>query len=1140
MPSTFSTNLGIELITTGEQAGTWGATTNTNLGTLIEQAISGYVAQVITDGADTVITIPSGSTGVARNMTLELTGALSAARNLIVPSNRKLYFIYNNTTGGYAVTVKVSGQTGVSVPNGAKVLLVSNGTDVVNAVNYIPALYFSAGTAAAPSISTIGDTNTGIYFPAADNISLTTSGTQRVTLDSSGRLGLGTGSPVGKFQINDGSGRNVIVTTDATQIGTSGMAVGSFNDNASAYAPLTLLGSALHLATGGLERARIDASGNLGIGTSSPSGKLEVRDTNATGVFSNSSTRYGFVQWENTGGEFRIGTDGAFGLRFDTNAQRKMTLDSTGNLGLGDVPPPNTTYPGLFLQNSVGLIPYNGDGYLFYNAYSVGTNQLRYRSSGLAATAYAFNQSGEHIWYNAPSGTAGTAVTFSERMRITSSGSFLVGTTTNNHGSLAEFSKPGNVDTQVAIFSTGLTGTARLALLNGDNNVAIGVEGPGNLVFYAASRTTERARITPEGNFGLGVTPSAWGPAFKNIDINSWSSVGGTSGGSYLTYNSFYNAAASWVYKTTAPAGYYGIESNVHKWYNAPSGTAGTAITFTQAMTLDAAGNLGLGLTPSAWSGQKAIQLAVGSGFISSSDSAFRFYAGTNAYYNGSNWIYKASSLASLYEQADSIHRWYTAPSGTAGTAITFTQAMTLDASGNLGLGVTPSAWSGGFKAIQFPGGSVAGFASSTNLQIEIGTAYYQSSLGTYTYFNTGTAPTIYRQIGGDHRWYTAPSGTAGNTISFTQAMTLDASGKLRIGTTSGTGPVLTGGLTTTSTETELFIGRSGAVESSSVGDGASIQLQNITNTTSCIIQQYSNNLQFFNYTGGSWTERARITSDGNFLVGTTSSDTTAASVIIERSGATASTGAYLVIKNQNSSQSTNGALTPAGGILFSTYRDIRDPSYTAGITCTARGVNGTNTGAELIFRTASAGGYNFANEGNSALPDERARITSDGNFLVGTTSAAGAGGFTVYNNGSTGFSIVNNNNAAATGYVFQSFRRSSVEVGSVTQNGTTGVLYNTTSDLRLKDNITPAPSASDDIDAIQIVSHDWKAAPDEHVKYGVIAQDLNSVAPQAVFQGDDGEEVEKAWGVDYSKLVPMLIKEIQSLRARVAALESN
>ena len=152
MSSTYSTNLAIELIGTGDQAGAWGLSTNNNLGTLIEQAISGYVTQAITDGADTVITIPNGVSGVARNMFIECTGTLTAARNLIVPTNKKLYFVYNNTAGGFAVTVKVSGQTGISVPNGAKIALVSDGTDIVVATNYM------AGAPTAPT-ATFG-TNT--------------------------------------------------------------------------------------------------------------------------------------------------------------------------------------------------------------------------------------------------------------------------------------------------------------------------------------------------------------------------------------------------------------------------------------------------------------------------------------------------------------------------------------------------------------------------------------------------------------------------------------------------------------------------------------------------------------------------------------------------------------------------------------------------------------------------------------------------------------------------------------------------------------------------------------------------------------------------------------------------------------------
>jgi hypothetical protein len=142
MSSTYSTNLALELIGTGDQAGNWGSTTNTNLGTLLEQAISGYVTQAVSTGATTTITIPNGATGVARNMFIELTGTGGASTNLVVPANKKLYFIYNNTTG--AVTVKVTGLTGVSVPAAAKMVLVSNGTDIVVAENYLASLTLGA------------------------------------------------------------------------------------------------------------------------------------------------------------------------------------------------------------------------------------------------------------------------------------------------------------------------------------------------------------------------------------------------------------------------------------------------------------------------------------------------------------------------------------------------------------------------------------------------------------------------------------------------------------------------------------------------------------------------------------------------------------------------------------------------------------------------------------------------------------------------------------------------------------------------------------------------------------------------------------------------------------------------------------
>ena len=159
MAITYSSNLKFTLIGTGDQAGTWGNTTNTNIGTLIEQSIAGYVSQTVADsaGSPTSLTIADGTDSAARNMVMVLQGALGAARDLILPTSTKLYFIHNNTSGGFAVTVKCSGQTGVSVPNGAKAILVCDGVDIVEAANYFSGLVFpSSATIATLSGTTLG------------------------------------------------------------------------------------------------------------------------------------------------------------------------------------------------------------------------------------------------------------------------------------------------------------------------------------------------------------------------------------------------------------------------------------------------------------------------------------------------------------------------------------------------------------------------------------------------------------------------------------------------------------------------------------------------------------------------------------------------------------------------------------------------------------------------------------------------------------------------------------------------------------------------------------------------------------------------------------------------------------------------
>ena len=216
MASTYS-DLKFELIGTGDQAGTWGATTNTNLGTAIQQAITGTV-DVAFSSADVTLTLTNTNAAQdARALRLNLTGTSGAARNLIVPAIAKQYIVNNGLAD--AVTVKNSSGTGIAVAAGKTMVVFNNATNVVDVTNYASSLTLGAALPVT-SGGTGVTTSTGTGAVVLSNTP--TLVTPILGTPTSGTLSSCTGLPISTGV--SGLGTNV-ATALAVNIGSSGAAV---------------------------------------------------------------------------------------------------------------------------------------------------------------------------------------------------------------------------------------------------------------------------------------------------------------------------------------------------------------------------------------------------------------------------------------------------------------------------------------------------------------------------------------------------------------------------------------------------------------------------------------------------------------------------------------------------------------------------------------------------------------------------------------------------------------------------------------------------------------------------------------------------------------------------------------------------
>jgi hypothetical protein len=417
------------------------------------------------------------------------------------------------------------------------------------------------------------------------------------------------------------------------------------------------------------------------------------------------------------------------------------------------------------------------------------------------------------------------------------------------------------------------------------------------------------------------------------------------------------------------------------------------------------------------------------------------------------------------------------------------TDKAIIDSSGNLGLGVTPSAWGSGWKAVEFgSAGSSVFSATAGNNSWFTANAYFNGANWIRPYAAPSSA---YNLSSGMHSWHLAATGSAGGSLSFTQAMTLDASGNLAVGSTSAYSSSARLTLSR-STGCDVVLrdpGNAVDLGLSVVGSGGS--LGTITNHP---LTFYTNSV-----------ERMRIDSSGNVGIGT--STITQKLTVVDTNPVTANF----------KSDSTSGA-----GIYLD--NSGRSSGYKFGI---------------LVGNIAN-GVFSIKDETNNAT---RMCIDSSGNLLVGTTGAspfdsckvavdASAEGFRIRSGAGQPFRFL----AAGT----------STTVGSITTTGSS-TSYSTSSDYRLKENIQPMQNALGVVAQLNPVTYRWKA--DGSDGQGFIAHELQAVVPDCVTGEKDAVDAEGEpvyQGIDTSFLVATLTKAIQEqqeqinqLKAEVAALKS-
>ena len=416
-------------------------------------------------------------------------------------------------------------------------------------------------------------------------------------------------------------------------------------------------------------------------------------------------------------------------------------------------------------------------------------------------------------------------------------------------------------------------------------------------------------------------------------------------------------------------------------------------------------------------------------------------------------------------------------------------ERMRINSSGNAGLGVVPnSSWNSSWTALQLGAtGFVGQFQSGATDVTALGTNVWSD--GAYKYIETDEAAMIKLQ-NGTMIFDVAPSGTADSAISFTTAMTIANSGKVGLGIDPSTLPSFI------SHAMKIANGGGLSITSPASGDNRLIFFGTGTSSADVQLAAIKNTGSDLMFLGAAGSEKMRIDSSGNVGIGTTS---------------------------PVSKLTVAGQITATGGAVSA-------PTYSFD--------NDTNTGISRPTTDA----VNIVTAGS-----ERMRIDSSGKVYIGTTTNVNAGAMIVQQAGNgTGITVNGVNNTS--GAVFMYFTEAGANCGYIQRVGTTSaVTYATSSDYRLKENVTPMTGALAKVSLLKPVTFDWKAGGSSQ---GFIAHELQEVIPDAVTgvkdQVNENGSI-NSQGVDTSYVVATLTSAMQeqqalieALTARITALENG